>query len=439
MSASEAVVELVAEKALTQRYMLDFPFEAAQILETMPAHEIAETLEEQLISVVIPLWQYFATDIAETVFFHFTESRQLQLLTELDPTLSVKLLGRASNAKVSSLLNSLDKNLAKELQALLEFPEDSAGRLMDPRVISLRPSMTVEQAQLKLRTLKPKAINEVYVIDDQGVLTGRVAIQEIAIADPDTLVQDIMAKILTYVQALDPKEEVVDKLEKYKLNNIPVVDFNTQLIGVIRSSRLLKALQEEMSVDIQTMVGVSKDERALSKTSFAVSKRLPWLHINLLTAFLASAVVGLFENTIAQFTALAVLLPVVAGQSGNAGAQSLAVTMRGLALREISLRHWPKVVMKEVSVGLLNGIAIALTTAVCVYFWSRSIGLALVIAIAMIISMIAAGFSGAVIPIALRKFGQDPAQSSSIILTTVTDVVGFFSFLGTATILSTLL
>jgi len=133
------------------------------------------------------------------------------------------------------------------------------------------------------------------------------------------------------------------------------------------------------------------------------------------------------------------LLPVVAGQSGNAGAQSLAVTMRGLALREISLRHWPKVVMKEVSVGLLNGIAIALTTAVCVYFWSRSIGLALVIAIAMIISMIAAGFSGAVIPIALRKFGQDPAQSSSIILTTVTDVVGFFSFLGTATILSTLL
>jgi len=439
MSASEAVVELVAEKALTQRYMLDFPFEAAQILETMPAHEIAETLEDQLINIVIPLWQYFATDIAEAVFFHFTEAKQIQLLAELDPTLSVKILNRATSAKVSSLLDLLDKNIAKELQALLEFPEDSAGRLMDPRVISLRPSMTVEQAQAKLRSYKPKAVNEVYVIDDQGVLTGRVAIQEIAIADPDTLVQDIMVPILTYVQALDPKEDVVDKLEKYKLNSIPVVDFNTQLIGVIRSARLLKALQEEMSVDIQTMVGVSKDERALSKTSFAVSKRLPWLHINLLTAFLASAVVGLFENTIAQFTALAVLLPVVAGQSGNAGAQSLAVTMRGLALREISLRHWPKVVMKEVNVGLLNGVAIAFTTAVCVYFWSRSVGLALVIAIAMIISMIAAGFSGAVIPITLRKFGQDPAQSSSIILTTVTDVVGFFSFLGTATILATLL
>ncbi|KPJ95132.1 MAG: hypothetical protein AMJ55_04725 [Gammaproteobacteria bacterium SG8_15] len=439
MSASDATVELEAEKALTRRYMLDFPFEAAQILETLPAHEIAELLEEQAISVVLPLWQYLAIDIAEDVFFQLTDTRQRQLLTELEPTLSVKILSRTSSSKIKSLLAQLDKHVANELQALLEFPEDSAGRLMDPRIINLRPPMSVEQAETKLRSSKPKAVNEVYVIDDQGVLVGRVAIQEIAIADPDTLIQDIMVPVLTSVQALDPKEEVVDRLEQYKLNSIPVVDFNMQLIGVIRSARLLKALQEEMSVDIQTMVGASKDERALSKTSFAVAKRLPWLHINLLTAFLASAVVGIFESTIAQFTALAVLLPVVAGQSGNAGAQSLAVTMRGLALREISLRHWPKVVMKEVNVGLLNGVAIALTTAACVYFWSQSIGLALVIAIAMVISMIAAGFSGAVIPITLRRFGQDPAQSSSIILTTVTDVVGFFSFLGTATILATLL
>ncbi|WP_455207365.1 magnesium transporter [Kaarinaea lacus] len=436
---SEAAIELAAEKALTRSYMLDFPFEAAQIMESMPAQDIAEILEEQVISIVLPLWQYFAADVAEHVFFQLTEIRQRQLLTELDPTLSVKILNRASRSKVESLLALLDKHVANELRALLEFPEDSAGRLMDPRAINLRPHMTVEEAQSKLRSFKPKAVNEVYSVDDEGVLVGRVAIQEIAIADPDTQIQDIMVPVLTYVQALDPKEEVVDKLERYKLNSIPVVDFNMQLIGVIRSARLLKALQEEMSVDIQTMVGASKDERALSKTSFAVAKRLPWLHINLLTAFLASAVVGMFESTIAQFTALAVLLPVVAGQSGNAGAQSLAVTMRGLALREISLRHWPRVVFKEVNVGLLNGIAIALTTALCVYFWSRSLGLSLVIAIAMVISMIAAGFSGAVIPITLRRFGQDPAQSSSIILTTVTDVVGFFSFLGTATILASML
>jgi magnesium transporter len=208
---------------------------------------------------------------------------------------------------------------------------------------------------------------------------------------------------------------------------------------VIHQAGLLTALQEETSLDIQTMVGASKDERALSKVPFAVIKRLPWLQINLLTAFLAASVVGLFENTIARFTALAVLMPVVAGQSGNAGAQALAVTMRGLALREIGVRHWARVVFKEVNVGLLNGLAIAVTTGVAVFFWSRSFGLSLVIGISMVLSMIAAGFSGAVIPIALTRMGQDPAQSSSIVLTTVTDVVGFFSFLGIATLLAQML
>ena len=170
-----------------------------------------------------------------------------------------------------------------------------------------------------------------------------------------------------------------------------------------------------------------------------MTKRLPWLQINLLTAFLAASVVGLFENTIAKYTALAVLMPVVAGQSGNAGAQALAVTMRGLVLREISLRHWPKVVFKELYVGLMNGFAVAVTCGIGVYVWSKSFGLVLVIASAMVISMIAAGFAGALVPITLQRLGFDIAQSSSIILTTVTDVVGFFSFLGIATLLSFLL
>jgi magnesium transporter len=187
------------------------------------------------------------------------------------------------------------------------------------------------------------------------------------------------------------------------------------------------------------MVGVSKDERALSSPWFAVKKRLPWMEINLATAFLAAAVVGIFEDTIAQFTALAVLLPVVAGQSGNAGAQALAVTMRGLALREITGRHWFRVMFKEAWVGAANGIAIALTTALGVYLWSGSSGLALVISISMVLSMIAAGISGSLVPIILTRLGQDPAQSSSIILTTVTDVAGFMSFLGIATLLSNLL
>ena len=186
------------------------------------------------------------------------------------------------------------------------------------------------------------------------------------------------------------------------------------------------------------MVG-SADERALSSAPYAVKKRLPWLHINLLTAFLAASVVGLFEDIIAQFTALAILLPVVAGQSGNAGAQALAVTMRGLALREVGLRDWKKLLNKEMTVGLVDGVALAVTCGAGVYLWSGSLGLTAVIAVAMILSMLAAGVAGAIVPIVLTRAGQDPATASSIILTTVTDVAGFLSFLGTATLLSFML
>jgi magnesium transporter len=211
------------------------------------------------------------------------------------------------------------------------------------------------------------------------------------------------------------------------------------LLGIIYHSTLIQAIHAEAMADIQTMVGASADEHALSSPVFAITKRLPWLQINLLTAFLAAAVVGLFESTIAQYTALAVLLPVVAGQSGNAGAQALAVTMRGLALREITLRHWFAVTFKEINVGLVNGVATAITCGIGVYLWSGSLGLVLVSALAMIVAMVAAGFAGALVPIALTRAGQDPAQASSIILTTVTDVVGFLSFLGSATALASLL
>ncbi|MDZ7735576.1 MAG: magnesium transporter [Gammaproteobacteria bacterium] len=186
-------------------------------------------------------------------------------------------------------------------------------------------------------------------------------------------------------------------------------------------------------------MGVSKDERAFSSVAFSVRKRLPWLHVNLVTAFLAASVVGLFEDTIAAYTALAVLLPVVAGQSGNSGAQALAVTMRGLALRELRPRQWRRVLFKEINVGFFNGVAIAVVAAVCAGLWSGSVGLALVLALSMTISLVVAGLAGAGIPILLTMAGQDPAQSSSIFLTTVTDIAGFFSFLGIATLLAGML
>jgi magnesium transporter len=428
-----------AVEALNLRYLLDYPGEAARELERLDTQEIATLLAQQPLHAVVPVWEQLTSDVEQAVIGLLPDPMVRHVLSELEPALAVALLGRLEPEQRQHSLALLDPQVSSELAKLMDYPVDSAGQLMDPRVVVLRSELTAQEALTRLRSLKRRDVHEFFLIDDDGRLDGRVQIQELALAEPGALLATLRHKITAVVNDIAQREEVVELLERSDITDLPVVDFSGRLVGVIRQSALVSAMQEEASLDIQTMVGVSKDERALSPARFAIIKRLPWLQINLLTAFLAAAVVGLFEDTIARFTALAVLLPVVAGQSGNAGAQALAVTMRGLALREISLRHWPKVVIKEVSVGFTNGIAIAATTAIGVYFWSGSTGLVIVIVSAMIISMVAASFAGALVPITLSRLGQDPAQSSSIILTTVTDIVGFFSFLGIATLLSGML
>jgi len=326
-----------------------------------------------------------------------------------------------------------------ELNAILTHPADSAGALMDPRVLLLRADTTVREALTRIRALRRRGVRMLFVVNAENRLEGQVDIQDLATATAATRLDEIQRPVRAVVNAVAPREEVVDLLERFRLTDLPVVDAEGRLIGVVRYANLMAAAEDEATVAMQTMVGVSKDERALSKVSFAVRKRLPWLHINLATAFLAASVVGLFESTIAKYTALAVLLPVVAGQSGNTGAQALAVTMRGLALREIRSRHWPRVIFKEMSAGFWNGIAIAATTSLGVWIWSGSPGLAGVIGVSMVLSMVIAGIFGAAIPLLLNAIGQDPAQSSSIVLTTITDITGFFSFLGIATLFSSLL
>ncbi|MBK7665336.1 MAG: magnesium transporter [Sterolibacteriaceae bacterium] len=428
-----------AVAALNLRFLLDYPREAARRIEAMPAREVGAMLAAQPVHAVVPVWHSLATDVEQAVFTELPEQRAAELLAEVEPARGAALLSRLDEDERARYIGLLDAQVAAEIRALMQYRADSAGQLMDPRVLAFRGELTAHEALARLRQAKRRGLRDLYLVDDDGRLDGRVDIQDLALADPDETLARIARKIAAAVQDTAPREEVVEKMQQDAIADLPVIDFDGRLVGVIRQAKLASAVQQETTLDIQTMVGASRDERALSPAIFAVAKRLPWLQINLLTAFLAAAVVGLFEGTIAKFTALAVLLPVVAGQSGNAGAQALAVTMRGLVLREISLRHWPKVVFKELNVGLLNGLAVAATTAVGVYLWSRSVGLVLVIAAAMVISMVAAGFAGALVPITLQRFGQDPAQSSSIILTTVTDVVGFFSFLGIATLLSALL
>jgi magnesium transporter len=428
-----------AEAALTQRFLLDFPHEAARLFEAMPAADAAALLALQPPHAALPAWQAMAGDVAGEVLEGLDETLALHLLAEAEPVASVAVLAQLGAAQREHWLGRLDKEVAHELRELLAYPEDCAGRLMDPRVSPLRSGMTVAEAVERLRLIRRSGLRELFVIDDEGRLAGRVEVQDLALAARELPLSDITRGVVAVVGDLDPREEVVETLQSNPITALPVINVGGRFIGVIRQAELMTAVEEESSLDILTMVGASPDERALSSPMFAVKKRLPWLQINLLTAFLAAAVVGLFESTIAQFTALAVLLPVVAGQSGNAGAQALAVTMRGLVLREISLRHWPKVVGKEAVTGLVNGVAVAATTGLAVYVWSRSLALVGVIVLAMVISMLAAGLAGALVPVLLRRFGQDPATASSIILTTVTDVVGFFSFLGIAAMFAPLL
>jgi len=413
--------------------------------------EFVSTLEEYSSDEVVPLLdrltpaaaalvlERLTPDVAALVIDGMTADVSQRILPLVDPGRLAAVLARLDSSTQDDQIAMLPPDLGQELRALMAFPADSAGHLMDTRVSTFREDASAGQVRSRLRPLRDRGVREVAVLGADGRLVGQVLLVDVALADPDTRVSQLVHRGAVRIHAMASRDDVVERLTELNLTSLPVVDSEDRVLGVIAHDTLLRAAEEEVTADLQTMVGVSKDERALSPITFAVRKRLPWLQVNLLTAFFAASVVGLFEDTIARFTALAVLLPVVAGQSGNTGAQALAVTMRGLALREIRLRHWRWMSFKEGMVGLVNGIGVSATTAVAVYLWSQSMGLAIVIGTSMVISMLAAGVAGALVPMLLVAARQDPAQASSIILTTVTDIVGFFSFLGIATVLAGML
>lgn len=428
-----------AVDALAQGLLERHPEEAARQLDSSPAQEIALILTRAPVACGARVLAGLTPGTAAEVLQRLEAGAAAGLLGHIDPAHAAGLVGRLDECARESILGLLSSAEASEYRALMSYAPDAAGHLMEPRATAFHRDATCRTALGRLRKLRNPRIRDIFLVDAGNRLTGAVTVQSVAIAEPGERLENLATGPLVSVQATAGREEVVEQIERFKLTSLPVVDFEGRLLGVIRHDAIVEAARQEATADIQSMVGASKEERALSRISFAVRKRLPWLEVNLGTAFLAAAVVGLFEGLIARFTALAVLLPVVAGQSGNTGAQALAVTMRGLALREIRTRHWLRVSLKEVGTGFLNGCAVALTTALAVYWWSGSQGLTLVIGISMVASMVAAALAGAIIPMVLTAIGQDPAQSSSIILTTVTDVAGFFSFLGVATLFASMI
>lgn len=431
---SEAHRQAVA--ALSKHFFERHPDEAVRHLQGVEIEEVVEIFAEQSEQVAASLFARLSPERATTVLSRSSPQRVRHLLETLDPGAAARLLSRQDEDTRQSLLGLLPDGLAAELRELITFPQEVAGSIMETRFLALRPEMSVKSALATLRAAAVRPREQVFVVDGDSHLLGRVPLADLAIAPPDQELAGLLEEPEAVIGAMAPRDEVGELLAAHRLTSLPVIDLDGRLLGVIRQEALLAAAREEVAAGMQAMVGASREERALSGPIFAVRKRLPWLQVNLGTAFLAAAVVGLFEATIAQVTALAVLLPVVAGQSGNTGAQALAVTMRGLALREVRPREWARVLGKEVRVGFINGLAVAATTSAMVYLWSRSLGLTVVIAISMVASMSIAGLAGGAIPMLLVALRQDPAQSSSIILTTVTDIVGFFSFLGIATLMA---
>ena len=428
----------LARQQLIQQYLQAYTAEAAQVLQRCSVQDIARQLVQQPLELQERILRHLSADVAGDVVETLPPEALARLIDHADAYTAAKVLSRTDPAFYRQLLPTLPARKATAIREALTYPTNAAGFLMDTHIVTFYPHQTVQEVLERLRNIGDRRVINPYVIDAEGHLLGKVFIQRIAISQPEVTLEELLEPTVR-VEAMSPAEEAVAAFEQGNIINLPVVDIHNYLLGIIRSDTLIAETQKDASEDALAMFGAGREERALSSPWLAVRKRLPWLQINLVTAFLAASIVGIFEDVIAQVTVLAVFLPVVAGQSGNTGSQALAVTIRGLALREIQPRQWWQICRKEIVVGLVNGVAVALTTALVAYFWASSLGIALVIGSSMILSMIIASFSGAVVPIVLKSLGQDPAQSSSIVLTTVTDIMGFLSFLGLATLLGSAL
>ena len=428
--------ETAASQALIEAFFHLHPGEAARALAASPVPEALRLLEAGDEGAAARVFERIDPDRAVELVEAMDAGLFRRLWQGLDPGVGSSLLSRLEEVDRAHRLALLPEGLAREMEELMRYPPESAGGLMDTAVTVFSADETAGEALDRIRSFPDRRVHDLCVADSDGLLSAVLPLQEVAVAQPGDRLGALAGGAPVCVQAMSSREEVVELLETHKLASLPVVGFEGRPRGIIRHGALVEAAQQDATENLQTMVGAGAEEQALSPPSMAVRKRLPWLQVNLATAFLAASVVALFEGTIARFTALAVFLPVVAGQAGNTGAQSLAVAMRGLALREFRPRGWFRVARKELLAGLVNGVAVAATTSLAAYAWSGSVGLPLVIGTAMVFSMAMAGLTGALIPVVLTVLGKDPAQSASIVLTTVTDVLGFLSFLGLATLMA---
>jgi magnesium transporter len=368
-----------------------------------------------------------------------------QVLEDMPPEQVAEALQQLDSDEAIYLIENLDKKeqsdiLAKlphfdriALERSLEYPEDSAGRIMQTDLIAVPPFWTVGQTIDYMRVADdlPDRFYEIFVVDPGYHLIGSVALNRLLRSKRPTSIESITERDIRPIPVEDDQEAVARQFERYNLTSAPVIDADRRLVGVITADDVVEVVQEEASEDILRMGGVAGE--SVSDTVWQTTRyRFTWLLANLVTAILASVVISLFEATIEQMVALAVLMPIVASMGGNAGTQTMTVAVRALATQDLGPVNAIRVILRESAVGLLNGVLFAIIMAGIAFFWFGSGQLGLVIGVAMIVNLFAAALAGILIPLGLEELGLDPAIASGVFVTTVTDVVGFFAFLGLA-------
>lgn len=412
------------------------PDAAAHAIETLDVPESAAIIAELDSEVMGPVLERLNAHRAAAVFAHLGAEATQGLIERMTPRQAAVVLQHLDAELREQLLTGAESERIRLVRSALHYPPDTAGGMMEFPVTSLPVDLSVQETIGQIRKAPRETLHYLYVTQRDGRLIGVLSMRDLLLALPQEPLDRLVRRNLTTVRATMDREEVAELMRSRGFVALPVVDDEDRLLGVVRHEQVLDTVQKEAFEDLQKMVGAGGNESATTSLATVVKSRLPWLFVNLVTAFVASAVIGMFEGILLKVAALKVLLPIVSGPGGNSGAQTLAVVIRGLALKEIVPGNVRALLLKESLAGFLNGVALALVTGLAVLLWSHSLGLATVIALALIVNTTVAGFAGATIPLILRAIGSDPAQSSSIFLSTVTDIVGFAAFLGIAQLLS---
>jgi magnesium transporter len=419
-----------------------------QILEDSYPADIATALRELPVPERVHVFRLLPPTQAGAVLSELDDQTLLELVRALDehevsrildrmpPDHVVEVVEELPKEQADKILDLMEEEKSEEVQELLEYPENTAGRLMSREFVAVHENATVAQA---IEHIRKAATGDdafyLYVVDDHDHLVGLVPLHRLLTADPGMPVRAIRTEDVESVAADTDQEEVARLVQRYNVIEVPVVDGNHRLLGTISVDDIIDIIHEEATEDIQRLGGVPGDETVLDPPEVVFTRRLIWRMINLGTAVLAASVIGLFEASIQALATLAVFMPIVASMGGIGTTQTATVVIRGIALGEMTSGVLRRVLWKEVWLAFMTGMANGLVLAGIAYLWKGSWLLALILGVALIFTMMVAAVVGTLVPIALRAFRVDPAIASGVIITTFTDVFGFFSFLGLATLM----